>query len=339
MNRRHHVLSTLRLDAAAMQRGVSLIELMVALVIGLFMMGGAITVYLKARDTYATTDATARLQENARYALSVIETDVRMSDFWGLTNRYDTITTDGSSTFPSTCGATFATDATNYVTGTNNTYSLPSSTCGGYGAGAQANSDVLVTRHASATRLTYTASPIAVADRNRVLVITSRTAGDIFVPKDNSNWVSATFSGSAGVGLAATPPLLDLRQMNVSAYYVSQDSSVAAGYPGLRRKYLITGPAVSDEEILPGVENLQFQLGVDTNGDGTADLFVNPGSVPAGGTPVSVRVWLLLRAQDLDVSYTSSSALVFADQNIAAPGDHYRRMLVAKTIQLRNARP
>jgi type IV pilus assembly protein PilW len=338
MNRRLQVSLAPRRDAVSMQCGVSLIELMVALVIGLFMMGGAITVYLKARDTYATTDATARLQENARYALSVIETDVRMSDFWGLTNRYDAITADGSSTFPTSCGANFATDATNYVTGTNNTYSLSSSTCAAYGAGAQSNSDVLITRHASATRLTYTASPIAVADRNRVLVISSRTAGDIFVPKDNSNWVSTTFAGSAGAGLAATPPLLDLRQMNVSAYYVSQDSSVAAGYPGLRRKYLITGPAVADEEILPGVENMQFQLGVDTNADGTADMFVNPGSVPAGGTPVSVRVWLLMRAQDIDVSYTSSSAFAFGDQNIAAPGDHYRRMLVAKTIQLRNAR-
>jgi len=319
------------------QEGVSLIELMVALVIGVFMIGGAITVYLKARDTYATTDATARLQENARYALAIIESDVRMADFWGLNNRYDAVIADASSTFPATCGANFMTDATNYVTGTNNTYSL---TCSASGGGAQANSDVLISRHASATRLGYTASPIPAADRDRVLVVTSRTAGEIFVPKDNSNWVSSGFVTSANSGgLSSAPPLLDLRQLDVSAYYVSQDSSVATGYPALRRKYLITGPAVSDEEVLPGVENLQFQLGVDTTGDGTADVFVNPGSVPAGGTPASVRVWLLLRAQDIDVSYTSSSAFAFADQNIAAPGDHYRRMLVAKTIQLRNARP
>jgi type IV pilus assembly protein PilW len=323
--------------AVRVQTGVSLIELMVALVIGLFMIGGAITVYLKARDTYATTDATARLQENARYALSMIESDVRMADFWGLNNRWDTVTPDGTSTFPASCGAGFATDATNYLTGTNNTYTL---TCVASGGGAQANTDVLITRHASATRLGYTTSPIPAADRDRVLVVTSRTTGEIFVPKDNANWISSGFVSSANAGgFTGTPPLLDLRQMNVSAYYVSQDSSVATGYPALRRKYLITGPAISDEEILPGVENMQFQLGVDTSGDGTADLFVNPGSVPAGGLPVSVRVWLLLRAQDLDVSYTSSNAFAFADQNIAAPGDKYRRMLVAKTIQLRNARP
>jgi hypothetical protein len=229
------------------------------------------------------------------------------------------------------------TDTTNYVEGTNNTYSL---TCAASGGGAAANSDVLVARHASATRLGYTASPIPAADRDRVLVVTSRSAGEIFVPKDNANWISSGFVTSANAGgFAGAPPLLDLRQMNVSAYYVSQDSSVATGYPALRRKYLITGPAISDEEILPGVQNLQFQLGVDTSGDGTADVFVNPGSVPAGGLPVSVRVWLLLRAQDVDVSYTASSAFAFADQNIAAPGDKYRRMLVAKTIQLRNARP
>lgn len=317
-------------SAARRQAGLSLIELMVALVIGLFMIGGAVAVYMKARDAFAVTDATARLQENARYALSVIESDVRMANFWGLNNRADFITVDGSSTFPAGCGANFATDAANFVTGSNNSYAL---SCAASSGGAQPNTDVLVVRHASATRMGYTASPIAAADRDKILIVSSRTSGQIFVPKDLSNWIPT------GYTLTGTPPLGDLRQMMVSAYYVSQDSSVANGYPALRRKYLAAGPAILDEEILPGVTNLQFQLGVDTTGDATADLFVNPGSVPAGGVPVSVRIWLLMQAQDIDVSYTDSTAYTFADQTLAAAGDRYRRMLVSKTVQLRNSRP
>jgi type IV pilus assembly protein PilW len=315
------------------QLGVSLIELMVALVIGLFMIGGAIAVYLKAQDAYATTDATARLQENARYALGIIESDVRMANFWGLNNRPDFITANGSSAFPSDCGTTFATDVDNFLAGTNNTYSL---SCGALGGGAVTGSDVLVVRHASATRITPQATPVAAAERDRVLVVSSRTAGQIFVPKDISNALPPGYATSDPVN---APPLADTRQMVANAYYVSQNSSVASGYPALRRKHLVAGPAIGDEEILPGVQNLQFQMGVDTNEDGTADAFVNPGSVPADARPVSVRVWLLLRAQDLDVSFSDSATYAFGDQTLPAPGDRYRRMLVSKTIQLRNARP
>lgn len=168
------------------QAGLSLIELMVALLIGVFMIGGAIAVYMKARDAFAITDATARLQENARYALSVIETDVRMANYWGLNNRPDFITANGSSTFPTGCGSTFATDAANFVTGTNNTYSLA---CAASAGGAQTLTDVLIVRHASATRMPYTTSPIPAADRDKVLIVSSRTAGEIFVPKDLSNWI------------------------------------------------------------------------------------------------------------------------------------------------------
>jgi type IV pilus assembly protein PilW len=314
-------------------RGVSLIELMVALVIGLVMIGGAITVYLKARDTYTTTDATARLQENARYAIALIESDVRMANFWGLNNRADFVKANVASAFPTGCGANYATDAYQYLAGTNNAYSLA---CAASGGGARPGSDVLIVRHASATRVTPQAALVPTADRDRVMIVSSRTAAEIFVPKDISNGIPTGYAMTDPVN---APPLADTRQMIAHAYYVSQNSTGANGYPALRRKFLAAGPTIADEELLPGVENLQFQIGVDMNGDATADVFVNPGAVPSGGIPVSVRIWLLLRAQDIDVSHVDSTAYVFADQNLAATNDQYRRMLVSKTVQLRNARP
>ena len=46
--------------------GVSLIELMVALTIGLLLTAGALTVYMQSRNTYRTTDTAARMQEHNR---------------------------------------------------------------------------------------------------------------------------------------------------------------------------------------------------------------------------------------------------------------------------------
>ena len=74
-----------------MQMGLSLVELMVAMSIGLFLLAGAITVFGKTRDLYRTNDAAARLQETARYAMSTIEADLRMANYWGLMSRADLV--------------------------------------------------------------------------------------------------------------------------------------------------------------------------------------------------------------------------------------------------------
>ena len=46
------------------QRGFSLVELMVALTIGSFLIIGAVTVYVQSRNSYTVNETVARLQEN-----------------------------------------------------------------------------------------------------------------------------------------------------------------------------------------------------------------------------------------------------------------------------------
>ena len=81
------ITSTIRMR----QIGVSLIELMVAMVIGLFLILGAVTVFSQSRSTYRTAESVARLQEIGRLAMDVVETDVRMANFWGLHNHAEYI--------------------------------------------------------------------------------------------------------------------------------------------------------------------------------------------------------------------------------------------------------
>ena len=57
---------------------------MLALGIRIFLLAGAIPVFGKSRDQYRTNDAAARLQETARYAMSTLEADLRMANYWGL---------------------------------------------------------------------------------------------------------------------------------------------------------------------------------------------------------------------------------------------------------------
>lgn len=58
-------------------RGFSLIELMVSMVLGLLIVGGATTVFLSNRQTYASTENLSRMQENGRVAFELIARDLR----------------------------------------------------------------------------------------------------------------------------------------------------------------------------------------------------------------------------------------------------------------------
>lgn len=63
--------------SAGTQRGVTLIELMVAMVLGLIVLGAVATVFLSNSRTYAATESLGRFQENARVAFELMARDVR----------------------------------------------------------------------------------------------------------------------------------------------------------------------------------------------------------------------------------------------------------------------
>ena len=97
--------------------------------------------------------------------------------------------------------------------------------------------------------------------------------------------------------------------------------------------------AVLDEEIAPGVEDLQVRFGIDTNGDTNIDQYVNPGAVPANAQVVSATIWLRIRAEERDFGFVDDTAYQYAGMAAAfTPNDNYRRILVSKTVHIRNTR-
>ena len=75
-------------------RGLSLVELMVALVVGLLLMAGTISIFLSNKRTYEITDDLSRLQENARFALETMLRDLRMAGNLGCGQRSVNLTTE-----------------------------------------------------------------------------------------------------------------------------------------------------------------------------------------------------------------------------------------------------
>lgn len=58
-------------------RGLSLIELMIAMLLGLMVVGSSIGVFLSNQQTYRATEALARVQENARVGFELMAREVR----------------------------------------------------------------------------------------------------------------------------------------------------------------------------------------------------------------------------------------------------------------------
>jgi type IV pilus assembly protein PilW len=64
------------------QQGFSLIELMIAMTLGLVMIGAASLMMLSNRSTFLAVDSSSRIQENARFALGIIAENIRMAGYY-----------------------------------------------------------------------------------------------------------------------------------------------------------------------------------------------------------------------------------------------------------------
>jgi type IV pilus assembly protein PilW len=360
------------------QRGLTMIELLVGLAIGSLIVMGAVFVYSQSRTTYTTNETAARLQENARYALAILEPDIQLAGYYGFSNnaldfRYyasasaqtpvtDLEQADAAMSSPpggvTTCGNNFAVDLLATVQGSNDAAG-PITTCAppssSPNAGAYVtNTDTLTIRRASTVSATATAARVQ-------LYVNALKRANQFVFNN-----------------ASAPSTVDtnrqVRNLIVRTYYVAANSQARTGFPTLWRKSLDsngTAPLVIDEEILPGVEDFQVQFGIDTgdhdgvsgididaDGNGVPDMvngvisrWVNPDSAllnsPDATTPginaqvVAVRVWLRLRAEDRETGFTDNRTYTYANRPAFTPTGadaNVRRLLVSRTYFLRNSR-
>jgi len=65
------------------QRGVSLVELMIAMLLGLFLMIGVIQVFVSSKSTYTAQESLSRVQESGRHATALLTRDIRMAGYTG----------------------------------------------------------------------------------------------------------------------------------------------------------------------------------------------------------------------------------------------------------------
>ena len=324
------------------QTGLTLVELMVALAIGSFLILGAVQIFSQSRQAFVVNESIARVQETAQFAMDTIESDLRMASNWGRNSR--ALAVEGRSlvgdanptglTVPvPTCGDDWAFDLARPIDGSDNAYTLICAASGG----AQANSDVVTIRRTSV-------QPTAL-EAGRIQIQSTRIQGELF----ESGAVPGAFLPVTNHPITGAPSSATHNLM-VNSYYVSPTSALIPGVPTLRRKTLTVrngAPFIEDQEVAPGVENIQLQLGIDVDEDNTVDRYVNPGDdvynpAAAGYIPgarvMTARIWLLVRGVTTEFGLQDARGYTPGNVNIGQMNDSFRRLQVSKTILLRNAR-
>ena len=329
-----------RYPAFRRQRGVTLVEMMVALAIGLLVTVAMLKVYVDASRMYRFNEGLARVQENGRFALEFIRRDARVAGFWGCNS--DAPLPPGIATGSNAYIDVDAGDiAGTSDDGLNGADSVTFRSATGSGA--------LVTADMSGTDGTITVDSASALATDTAALISDCENGDLF----QITGISGTaLAHAAGAGANISPNLNKAYAAGARVYEARQATfcigpGADPAQPALRR---LVNPAPGQtcasngDELLEGIENMQILYGEDTdadadgaNGDGTANRYVAFG---ASGLDidriVSVRISVLARSINNNLT-TEPSPYTFNGITVT-PGstDKYLRKVFTTTITLRN---
>ena len=319
------------------QRGMTIVELMIAMTIGLVILGAVSALFINVRQTFRTADSMSRIQESARYAVEMLARDIRMAGFIGCGN-LESITVNTIANAP-----VEELLFNNAVRGQDS----PSGQIAGItliGADTIAikrglDTDVHLVGNLvpSNANIKINGNPYNfVADD--VLMVTNCTHADVFRATNVSGGGTVTIahSNSSNTGNRIGTYDEDAFIMRL-AQWVFFIGINPAGRPALFRTNTVAG-AGTPFEIVDNVENMEIEYGVDTNGDDSPDAYQTATTINAANnwdSVVSVKLGLLLVSPEANILPTSQS-ITFNGTTVS---DRRMRQIFTTTIAIRNRLP
>ncbi len=327
----------------ASQRGFTLIEMMIAMTLGLLVSAAVVSVYIATSRNYAEDERYARMQENGRYALQVIAEDLTMVDFWGKMMSVDTI---GTAFSPPGSGCTVSAAVYDGATALlyNNYHASPPEhflPCAAITSGQIPGTDIIVIKRVESTPTAETFVDVEDTDDDSdTTEVLTTGAGDLVdgTVYLRTNGTSGEFIDDAS---SANPPGLGQGDWRYTprVYFVRDHFETGDDIPSLCRMALNGTALAAPECLAQGIEDLHFQFGVDTDDDGIANQYVSELNLGDMERVVTARIHVLVRSTDEAPGYTNANSYTLgdADANVASPpNDGYYRRVYTSTVALRN---
>lgn len=308
--------------------GFTLIEIMVAMALGLLLTGSLLSVFISSKRNYSDNERIARIQSNGRAALYLLANDLRHINFWG-----SLVDIGNAGTFPSAA-----------LTGT----------CAGWAAGSDATQNLLVGSDDPRNHTVFTASGCLSAGEiapatsavgiKRVsrgpVAFSDLATGEVFL-RMHSEAGNFRVKGSGNGALAPDPAWQDWRYQPRLYFIRNYWQTVGDGVPALCAVQ-VDGAApdtLATRCLIEGVEALHIEYGIDTSDptDGVPDEYTAAPTADQALAAVAVRLHLLVRDTDADGGYSNTDTYQLGGRTVSV-NDNYRRALFGTTVVLHNQR-
>lgn len=305
------------------QRGLSMIELMISLVLGLIITAAVGGVFLSGGKNYRDNDRFARMQETGRFAVEAIANDVAMASFWGRVFVFPTIKSglvSGSTVPVTSCNVTHEPKKSLVVINQAST-SAAQPYC------------INSTTYSSGTAI------IAVKYTNAIPANGVERLGGVYLRATSTGGTLITYDGTA-------PGTDEIDWEYVArVYYIRNTPDPNNGsqtIPVLARKYLSGTSMDNDETLLDGVEDIQVEMGIflPPSGGSTGDADSMPGYYTAAPSDterkyaVTAKIYILVRSLEPDLVPINKTYRL--GSRSVARSDNYRRKVFTSTVALRN---
>lgn len=346
------------------QRGMTLVEWMVSITIGLILLTGLSALIARQSSTQAELEKSSRQIENGRYAMQLLQDDIQLAGYYGEYSAAATLPLPTS--LPNPCLGTAA-ELSNALPFPIQGYDSPGATlptaftdCPLNAANHLDGSDILVVRRVDPATITgmlvpgqaYLQSGMTASGLqfSSVLAVAAATSVDTTV---------FNLKKKDGTATAA------LRKYLVHIYFLSPCSVPANGstcssantddggvsIPTLKRLELSVAagvPKFTLVSLVEGIEKLKVDYGFDTTGDGApdsyakdaapeADWVTNPTAVAHWGNVMAVRLHLLARSNERSAGHKDTKTYNLGlDGTTAATNDNFKRRVFSQLVRVVN---
>ena len=358
------------------QKGISLVELLITLLLSLFMLTGVVQIFSSNSHSYRFSKAFSSLQENGRVALDEIARDIRMAGYLGCASRQqitvNSIANDFAPDlspenhligFDSSIGSPLISKRSQLKDYLSRPLILCDSVLGNTESCRQ--SDVIQIIKTSETIAVTTTtqptnnSPITISSSEMLELRPTPTIGgnseteeDLFLITDCRN---ADLFRASNISANSITPNGNLQQQYSNGSFLAPLSGVLyflarddkdrdndGSSDPIANLYRI---GLFDNDVVPlatpiarGVESLQFQYGEDTQGDEFADIYRNSAADVTDFTRVvSIRVGILMKS-DVDFLTDNPLPVSFLGDTFTS-SDRRLRLQFFTTVGLRNRVP
>jgi len=337
-------------------KGFSIVELMVAILIGLIILAGVIQVVITSKSTFVGQEEMSFIQENARYSVDLISKDIQSAGYWGCAGSNartalvarNTAAPELLSTEPvGGYDGTSYDSMPDYLKTRIRAVTLPD--------GTTAYPDVLMVRGAEGVMAgiqTHDGSTITteiahnLKDNSYFVVIGEDCRRLSIVKAATASANQIVYGASGNCSTAIKPSLLKktfdcteayeaylsgatVMEYGAKAYFVGESSAVS-GFPALKR-LVFTASGVAQEELALGIEDMQVLYGIQSLGGNVQYKTADQVAAAEWSQIASVQVQMVFRSQ-------SAAAQRAVEQNFLGKtyNDGFMRQLVSTTLRLRN---